>query len=268
MCIEGMSWSYGYTQVSTQEMILKKSTLQGKWQWGSNWNRTLAGGSEAWWGQAGHARTGKRGEGGSREVKELEGLTRNAEKHGSLSSQHSSEATGWFYIKNRCGQICIFETRAAVWKIDWRRENGAVVQWEIMRLWTKKVAEQTIWRDVEEGQLIRCRGRRGREESRRAPRLLAWMSGWMGVSLLTQGEGEWIWRDNSGFIWIRWIWEICGHCLGGDVQWRVQNMGQEPGRWLRVRCMNQWLHQLLSDGQIWTYAKMTEQEEKKGHEEL
>lgn len=149
MCIEGMSWSHGCTQVSTQEMILKKSTLQGKWQWGSTWNRTSAGGSEAWWGRGGHTRTGKRG--GSLEVKELKGLTRNAEKHGSLSSPHSSEATGWFYIKKRCGQICIFEIGAAVWKTDWRRENG--VQWETMRLWTKKVAEQTIWRVVEEAEL-------------------------------------------------------------------------------------------------------------------
>lgn len=150
MCTEGMSWSYGYTQVSTQE---KEEHPTGVWQWGSVWNRTSAGGSEAWWGRAGHARTGKRGEGGSWEVKELEGLTRNAEKQGSLSSQHSSEATGWFYIKNRCGQICISEARGAVWKIDWRRENGAVVQWEIMRLWTKKVAEQTIWSEAEEAEL-------------------------------------------------------------------------------------------------------------------
>lgn len=94
---------------------------------------------------------GDRGGSEEAEVRRIGGTAGNAEKYGSCPV-HTQVNT--FSIKNQCGQSCAFEIVTAMCKVDWRREiMEAVVQWEIMRLWTKKVAEQTISRGVAEAEL-------------------------------------------------------------------------------------------------------------------
>lgn len=136
---------------------------------------------------------------------ESEGLQGMLKRMG-LCPVHTRANT--FYKKNHWGQSYSFEIVAAMCKVDWRREiMEAVVQWEIMRLWTKKGAEQTISRGVAEAELT---GQSNwldvvaweKEESRRTPRLLAWMMGeWRCPSPTQQETGfEGTIMNSFGFV--------------------------------------------------------------------